>query len=826
MADVKFSQFQVGGPLVATDEVVGLRAGVNTIFDSPADPSGPFLLKAANLSDVQNKLLGFVNLGFGSGDTLNLNDADFTANVYQLPVPCPNYVFVQCLVPGNQIRLPIANIAQSPQISQGPIISLLPGSQIVDVGNQSGISILPLGGGFPYNGARVQYTLDDDSTANGLWNVVSGVTSINDVTGQAFLLSAFQTVYVANSGSDTPGVGSGNITEPYATLSYALSQITDASSSKPYQIIMSTGVYTEINVNFKPWIYIEGGLSDLTVSGAITLDPTWSGGGGFSFQNFAQLAFPATVNFDFDAVNAGFVFFRFSNNGISSGFNLNLKSDPAGTLIAFLNNNFGTSSQINYTITDCYGAVSNGATNDINIVNTSDTTGGNFNVQGLTVLGNLSITTSSNSGIQAFVQGCTVIGTATYSCTGAGNNTSTSKAMTYFGGVTLDKGVGGGVVNLQADLLTALPTLLNSATYTPTSIAEAMRANANFSPANYIPVAGVWDANSVVGNLAGIDAAIAGATGVPPAYAEMFFQGNATVTTIAAANTPVKVDATYSSGILSGFSQATGTLTYTDTPARTVIVSADLTASYAATAQNTSFYIALNGAVVAKSKQSTYIGAVTPANQANPCKAMLSIVTGDTLEVWAENNDNTDDIIVYDLNVTVQSIAGFDAGSVVLAGENYLALLGNTLTANPVNLSGTNVTGLLPLANVADVSTTINGMSINGTSGVNPGSAIVNSMEMRVGNLVTGSILISFNSQSLTNLFTITKSYGANFANVNQALGSGICNQFISLAPPLADGSVCTRVNASTLFGVRFDTTVTNLSTDYLLEATFQYEVV
>jgi hypothetical protein len=39
-------------------------------------------------------------------------------------------------------------------------------------------------------------------------------------------------------------------------------------------------------------------------------------------------------------------------------------------------------------------------------------------------------------------------------------------------------------------------------------------------------------------------------------------------------------------------------------------------------------------------------------------------------------------------------------GTITLAGENYLSLVGTTLTANPVNLSGTNVTGNLPVSHL------------------------------------------------------------------------------------------------------------------------------
>jgi hypothetical protein len=325
---------------------------------------------------------------------------------------------------------------------------------------------------------------------------------------------------------------------------------------------------------------------------------------------------------------------------------------------------------------------------------------------------------------------------------------------------------------------------------------------------------------------ANVAGSVAGSV-VAPSYGEMYFQGNSALTTFAGANTPTKVNATtYNTGLLDQFTQLNGTLTYTGALPITALVSADLTATYNGTSQNTSFYLALNGSVIPKSKQQVFIGPVTPATITNAAKALVTMNNGDTLELWVENNDNSNSIIVQDLNFSANSITSFAAGSILLAGENYLSLSGSILTANPVNLGTTNVTGILPLNKVADISITINGMSINGSGGVNAGAAVVASQEMRVGNMVTGTILISFNSQVNNNFFTVTKTYGGNFTTATQALGSGICNLDMGASPPVTDGSVCTRVQAIGAFGVRFDTTVTSLSTNYLLEATFSYQVI
>jgi len=66
-----------------------------------------------------------------------------------------------------------------------------------------------------------------------------------------------QYAYVAVNGSDTTGDGS--FAAPYASIKYALSQITDATAIKPYVIKVGAGLFTEDNpVQLKQYIGIEG----------------------------------------------------------------------------------------------------------------------------------------------------------------------------------------------------------------------------------------------------------------------------------------------------------------------------------------------------------------------------------------------------------------------------------------------------------------------------------------------------------------------------------------------------------------------------------------
>lgn len=182
-------------------------------------------------------------------------------------------------------------------------------------------------------------------------------------------------------------------------------------------------------------------------------------------------------------------------------------------------------------------------------------------------------------------------------------------------------------------------------------------------------------------------------------YGECYFQANSTDTTFASPATPVIVKGTYSDGNLRLFTHTNGVLTYIGTVTREFDVTAALTATYTGHTNNTTFMIAHTGSTVSKSFQSTLIGGTTPANQANPVSCILSLSNNDTVAVWVQNEDSTDALKVYDINFSVKSIGGVSSGSeITLIGEDYLDLTGTVLTANPVDLTGTNVTGILKTA--------------------------------------------------------------------------------------------------------------------------------
>jgi hypothetical protein len=104
--------------------------------------------------------------------------------------------------------------------------------------------------------------------------------------------SGNELVYVNKSGSDITGDGSfGN---PFLTIQRALTSITDASSTKPYAVLVGPGTYSD-NFNVIPWAAIVGAAAPSVspnpqVFGATTidapaigLDASWAGVTGFAW---------------------------------------------------------------------------------------------------------------------------------------------------------------------------------------------------------------------------------------------------------------------------------------------------------------------------------------------------------------------------------------------------------------------------------------------------------------------------------------------------------------------------------------------------------------
>lgn len=124
--------------------------------------------------------------------------------------------------------------------------------------------------------------------------------------------------------------------------------------------------------------------------------------------------------------------------------------------------------------------------------------------------------------------------------------------------------------------------------------------------------------------------------------------GNATATTISAANTPVLVAGTWVVERESFFTCTTGgRCNYIGE--KDLVVPVDISATIASasgTNKDIHAYLALNGAVIANSGKQARVGATDPSNIGVIWQ--LELTTNDYLEMFVENNSDTIDLVVSD----------------------------------------------------------------------------------------------------------------------------------------------------------------------------------
>lgn len=145
-----------------------------------------------------------------------------------------------------------------------------------------------------------------------------------------------------------------------------------------------------------------------------------------------------------------------------------------------------------------------------------------------------------------------------------------------------------------------------------------------------------------------------GCRGITNTYAaaNYYMHGNATVTTISADNTPVKVaGTTTNASITQKYTHTDNRATYDGSLTRLskIIVTLSLSSG---TGDKIGVYIAKNGTPIDASE--TYITANASGRVENgTCQTIDVTSTGDYYEVWVENFDATNNITVEDMNVTI-----------------------------------------------------------------------------------------------------------------------------------------------------------------------------
>lgn len=139
------------------------------------------------------------------------------------------------------------------------------------------------------------------------------------------------------------------------------------------------------------------------------------------------------------------------------------------------------------------------------------------------------------------------------------------------------------------------------------------------------------------------------------AISSYYMNGNATATTIAVINTPVKAaGTTTSNAITQGFTNTDNRATYTGVIQRDFKVSAVMSMTSGNNNQ-VGVFIAKNGTVIAASEIYVTTNAGGRA-EAAVCQAIIEAETDDYIEVFVENATGANNVTVTDLNLIVEAL--------------------------------------------------------------------------------------------------------------------------------------------------------------------------
>lgn len=226
-----------------------------------------------------------------------------------------------------------------------------------------------------------------------------------------------QLIYVRKGGNDISG--NGTITAPYATITYAMSTITDALWEKRYVIDLGPGNWSD-NFSWKAWVFIRGSTVLATrLTGSINInDLSWAFPGSHSDERSGaqNLNFSGTMTLDFSFSNSQYGKFYYwncnmNNNLVITGVN------PINQCIVEGGFWFGGITASGVAIT-WNGVSGQGGT----VALTSSSIACSFTAFGGGTVGNLSITTVSGLPPTSTLIDCPILGSLTLS--GAGSQLS------------------------------------------------------------------------------------------------------------------------------------------------------------------------------------------------------------------------------------------------------------------------------------------------------------------------------------------------------------------------------------------------------------------
>lgn len=299
------------------------------------------------------------------------------------------------------------------------------------------------------------------------------------------------------AGSDTSGNGS--IKVPWQTITHALSSITDASSSKVYNL-NCTGIFNEASLNLKGYININGNNSILNLLGNIGIDSSWAANQISFVSNFSQVNFAisgAGVSVDFTSLGSSALYF--SNINVSSASQTWTFSGTQSSFFG-LNSIYTQNSvmPINLVVNSSKASVVNSLNQNFTCTNTISNNNLTIELKSTDILGTIQVT--SNAGGSANI---TVVQEG--GITNTRQLTSTAGVVEWVASGEFDDGqttFSGVSAFLVTDGLRQEPIYTNGATYANNLILNRESHFLKYlpTPVNYTPVD-----SSVQGQIQGID---------------------------------------------------------------------------------------------------------------------------------------------------------------------------------------------------------------------------------------------------------------------------------------------------------------------------------
>lgn len=287
-------------------------------------------------------------------------------------------------------------------------------------------------------------------------------------------------IWVSNEGMDV--VGHGTMDQPYQTITFALSQITDAALIKQYCIRLTCGLYNIVgDLSLKPFVHLNLGNATVTCTGDINLDPAWN----FNFTD-EVVCFITQGTVNANSIDIDFSTLGFSYNALINWTEARLMNDVFLTgkptpgkrqVVSFYEFGDINASLSNFTVVDT--TIQLGA--------------GNF--------GTLTYTGTTGEDISSVVNNSIAQGLINITNTGLGFSQLVMIGALPVGGIAINGA--NAVLVIESGSFISSPSGTHPNNYQLVSISNGI--NANYTPTNYTPAD-----DSVHGHLVGIDDALDG----------------------------------------------------------------------------------------------------------------------------------------------------------------------------------------------------------------------------------------------------------------------------------------------------------------------------